>query len=66
VCIDLPVFVEDVPTYEVRSGRMHIELGGFAIIMPLKTFQIGCGRGLSAIKLWHREHSDGEVVQFRH
>lgn len=61
---ELPVFVENVPTYHVRNGRMHIELGGFEIVMPIKTFQIGCGRGLSAIKRWHREHQDAEVVPF--
>lgn len=60
----LPAFIEDVPEYTVRDGRMHISVGGdFEIVMPINVFLQGCALGTRAVKEWHRGRKS-EVIAF--
>jgi hypothetical protein len=63
----LPVFLEDVPDYSVRDGRMCIAMGTFKILMPLHVFLDGCELGKAAIVDWQRQQCgiDRKVVPFR-
>jgi hypothetical protein len=61
----LPFFMEEVPDYEVRDGRMHICMGDMVIAMPIHVFLDGCELGKAAIVAWHRRQCgiDQKVVQ---
>lgn len=58
----LPAFMEVVPEYEVRDGRMHIKSGELELVMSIKVFLMGCARGRTAIDGWQREKR-GEVIR---
>lgn len=61
----LPAFLEDIPEYEVRAGRMHILMGGLDIVMPIDVFLAGCRRGEAAIASWHKDHAGtAEIIHF--
>jgi hypothetical protein len=48
----LPVFMGEVPEYEVRNGRMHVTLADFEIVMPICVFLQGAARAERAIAEW--------------
>lgn len=60
----LPAFMDEVPEYTVKDGRMYICMGDFCLCMPIRVFEIGCIRGQEAIRTWQRHCRSGEVVQF--
>lgn len=60
---ELPVFMAEVPEYEVRGGRMHVTLKGFEIVMPLGVFLAGAARADEAIRQWYAKRH-GTVVEF--
>lgn len=51
----LPLFMDEVPDYEVRDGRMYISIGGMVLTMPIHVFLDGCELGKAAIVAWHRQ-----------
>lgn len=51
----LPSFVDEVPHYEVRQGRMYICMRGTCLAMPLSVFLDGCEAGKAAIVEWQRK-----------
>lgn len=55
----LPAFVDEVPDYIVRDGRMYICMGDFCLAMPIHIFQEGSLRGEAAIAKWHLEQMEG-------
>lgn len=50
----LPLFVDEVPDYVVRDGRMHITMGNLGLAMPVHVFLDGCELGKAAIVDWQR------------
>ena len=48
----LPAFVESIPDYKVKAGRMHIVLGELELVMPLKVFIEGAIRAEAEIAKW--------------
>lgn len=55
----LPAFVEDVPDYAVRGGRMFITMGGgFCVVMPVHVFLDGCEAGKAAVVDWQKRQCD--------
>lgn len=62
----LPAFVDEVPDYTVRDGRMYISMGDFCLAMPIRIFEIGCVRGKAAIRTWQNDQlPEGQVIPFR-
>jgi len=63
----LPAFVEAVPDYEARDGRIHITMGDFALAMPIGVFLEGCAKGKAAIVAWQRERDDepDRILRFK-
>lgn len=61
----LPAFVDQVPDYDVRSGRMHIKMGGFELVMPVEVFEQGCHIGGAAVAKWRRKTFPRETGQQR-
>lgn len=59
----LPAFVDEVPEYLVKDGRMYITMGDFCLAMPINVFLQGCARGQVAIRIWQSERC-GEVLDF--
>lgn len=60
----LPAFVDEVPEYSCKDGRIYICLGGgMCLAMPINIFLKGCARGTRAIKEWQRGER-GEVIPF--
>lgn len=51
----LPVYMGDVPDYEVRNGQMHVILAGFELVMPLSVFLMGKAKSEIAITKWRAE-----------
>jgi hypothetical protein len=61
----LPLWMAEVPAYEVVDGTMQITAGDFALAMPINVFLVGCAKGKSAIVQWERErHRGAEIVPF--
>ncbi len=60
----LPNFIDEIPDYAVRDGRMHITMGPVVIVMPIHIFLGGCQNGKTAIADWMREKR-GSVVPIR-
>lgn len=64
----LPSFIDEVPDYFVKNGRMYICMGDFCLAMPIHIFLDGCELGKAAIIDWQRkqcgivESGDGNVV----
>lgn len=59
----LPIFLDEVPEYEVRDGRMYITMGTFCLAMPVHIYLKGAARGSRAIREWQRGER-GEVIPF--
>lgn len=53
----LPGFVDEIPEYRVHEGRMHINMAGHELVMPVHVFLKGCERGKAAIVDWQRIES---------
>jgi hypothetical protein len=63
---NLPLWLDEVPDYEVVNGQMRVTVGEFALAMPLNVFLIGCVKGKQAIVTWERSKTDGaDVLPFR-
>ena len=60
---NLPAFVDEVPDYAVKDGRMYISMGDFSLTMSIRVFEIGCIRGQEAIRTWQTHNSTGQVIQ---
>jgi hypothetical protein len=60
----LPLWMGDVPDYEVVNGQMRISMGEFAIAMPINVFLLGCVKGRQAIVKWEGGRQDAEIVAF--
>lgn len=62
----MPLFMEEVPDYEVREGRMYIIMGDLALAMPIHVFLDGCELGKAAIVDWQRRQCGiaDTVIQF--
>jgi hypothetical protein len=60
----LPAFIDEVPEYTVKDGRMYISMGDFSLAMPLNVFLDGCELGKAAIVDWQRRQCriDGNVT----
>jgi hypothetical protein len=41
----LPLFMGEVPDYQVVNGHMEITVGEFALAMPVNVFLAGCQKG---------------------
>lgn len=52
-------FLDEIPTYEIRDGNMHIIADGFALTMPLRKFRLGMARAAKALAEYDQR---GEVV----
>lgn len=63
----LPVYMGDVPDYEVRNGQMHVIVGNsFEIVMPLAVFLMGSAKAHAAVAHWERRHQEPcQVLPFR-
>jgi hypothetical protein len=60
----LPIFMEAVPEYRIRSGRMHIIWPELEIVLPVSTMLAGMAGAKQEIDDWQR--SDGaRVLEFR-
>jgi hypothetical protein len=60
----LPLFMEEVPEYTVKDGRMCIAIGDLCLTMPIRVFEIGCIRGQAAIRTWQSSHGSAEIIPF--
>lgn len=60
-----PAFIENIPTYEVREGRMHVSMCGMELVMPVHVFLAGCAKGKAAISEWHASQPERCVIPFR-
>jgi hypothetical protein len=60
----LPAFMDEVPEYTVKDGRMYICMGDFCLCMPLHVFLDGCELGKAAIVDWQRRQCrvDGNIA----
>lgn len=59
----LPVFLDEVPDYVVRDGRMYITMGTFCLAMPIHVYLKGSARGSRAVREWNTRKT-GEIVTF--
>jgi len=59
----LPVFLDEVPEYQIRDGRMYITMGTFCLAMPIHVYLKGAARGSRAVREWHSRRA-GEIVTF--
>lgn len=64
---NLPAFVDEVPHYEVRNGRMYVSMGDFCLAMPIHVFLAGAAAGREAIRKWQQHARDETdcVVPFK-
>lgn len=61
----LPLWMGEVPKYEVVNGNMQITVDEFILAMPINVFLVGCAKGKKAIIQWERErHAGAEIVPF--
>jgi hypothetical protein len=60
----LPLWMGEVPEYEVVNGQMRVTVGEFALAMPINVFLIGCVKGRQAIIKWEGHQQEAEVVPF--
>lgn len=62
----LPLWMGEVPNYEVVGGNMQITVGEFVLAMPINIFLVGCARGRAAIVKWEsRRNVEAEVIPLR-
>jgi hypothetical protein len=60
----LPIFMEAVPEYRIRSGRMHIIWPELEIVLPVHTMLAGMAGAKQEIDDWQRNGS-AHVLEFR-
>jgi hypothetical protein len=60
----LPLWMGEVPDYDVVEGNMQIVVGEFCIAMPVNVFLKGCARGKAAVARWEQSHHDAEIIKF--
>jgi hypothetical protein len=60
----LPAFVDDVPEYEIRDGRMYICMRGMCLAMPVHVFTAGMARANRELDAWF-EQQRGTVVPIK-
>jgi hypothetical protein len=62
----LPLWLGEVPDYEVVGGQMHVRIGEFALAMPINIFIVGCAKGKAAILKWDAEKQrEAKVIPLR-
>ena len=62
----LPLWMAEVPTYEVVNGNMHVTVGEFTIAMPINVFIVGCAKGREAILKWDRQKQrEAQIIPLR-
>lgn len=54
-------FIDEVPDYEARDGRIYITMGDHCLAMPVAVFLEGCVRGKAAIAQWQVDQLDRVV-----
>ena len=59
----LPIFMEEVPDYEVRDGHMHIIWRELEIVLPVCVMLAGIAGARQAIERWQQSHQ-GQIVRF--
>jgi hypothetical protein len=57
-----PIYMGDVPDYEVKGDHMHIVWRDLEIVLPVSVMLAGMAGAKRAIAEWQQDHS-GEVVQ---
>lgn len=59
-------FIDQVPEYEARDGRVYISMGDQCLAMPIRVFQLGCLLGQEAIAKWQLAMLDAgsKVIPF--
>lgn len=50
----LPIFMGDVPDYEIVNDLMHIRWRELEIVLPVHTMLAGMGQARHEIEKWHR------------
>lgn len=58
----LPLWMGEVPEYEIVNGNMQITVDEFVLAMPINVFLVGCAKGRAAIKRWQVERGNGAEV----
>lgn len=58
----LPVFSDEIPTYEVRGGIMFIRREGLEIAVPVSVCVVAIARMRQALDEWHERQC--EVIEF--
>lgn len=58
-------FIDEVPHYEARDGRVYISMGEHCLAMPISVFEAGCTLGKAAIAKWRVKQLDGGVFPIR-
>ena len=54
-------FIDEVPEYEAKEGRIYIRMADFTLAMPVHIFLAGCDRGRLAIAKWQVDALDKVV-----
>jgi hypothetical protein len=60
----LPLWMAEVPAYEIVNGNMQVSLGDFSLQMPINVFLVGCAKGKAAIVKWEGQRRTAEVIRF--
>jgi hypothetical protein len=58
----LPLWMGEVPEYEIVNGHMQITIGEFAIAMPVNVFMVGCVKGRQAIVRWESNQRTADII----
>ena len=59
-------FIDQVPDYDCRDGRVYITMGQYCLAMPIHVFEKGCLLGKEAIALWHETSLARVIALPRH
>jgi hypothetical protein len=60
----LPLWMDEIPEYEVVNGQMRVTVGEFALAMPINVFLVGCAKGKAAVIKWEGDRRESQVIQF--
>ena len=57
-------FIDEVPSYEVRNGHMHVTMAGVVLVMPVCVFRKGMALANQALDEWF-ERQQPPIVQLK-
>lgn len=60
--LDHPIFIDEVPTHEIKKDLMHIRAGGFEFVLPINIALAGMADGQRVVAEWERQSA--AIVQF--